>query len=1338
MDRLNVRLSLVPLCALTLLLVMSVMGWQASRNMLHERSQARFELETGYLNQQIQSRFDTYAQVLRGGVGLFHGSDDVSRDEWRNYVKELSLPVYFPGIQGVGFSRWLGSSTELAAHEAAIREEGFPDYTVKPAGKRDVYTAAVYLEPFDIRNRKAFGFDMYSDSTRRAAMDRARDTAQPALSGKVELLQEITSYKQAGFLLYLPVYSSHGYPQTVEERREELIGFVYSPFRATDLMKGILQKDFSTISFRIYDESPSVDDSLLYDGEQDLSIDRQGVPAQFSTMRYLTIAGRQWSIEYLSTPLFTQIEDSAFPWALLAAGVLVSVLVAVVAYMLLSARNRVTQRTSELRKQEDLNLVLLENLAESVVSCDARMNITIFNKTAREWHAGDLRIIPRERWSNFFRFMETDGTTALTWAECPLHRAVNGESIRDVEFCIDAKGQERRYVLASGGPLPDRDGEKTGAVVSMRDITEQRYALERLKRQQDFLRDVIDNIPNLISARDRNGKYVLANRAYSEGLYGVTPDQLIAAGETVFTGEPLQIGPLASSELKENLEVIETEIRSDSVQRIYDVDGEPRWFSIGKLAIASNSTSDNIVLAVAADITQLKISQDRISRMNDELESRVKQRTRSLKEVNRELESARLAAEEANKAKSSFLAAMSHEIRTPMNGVVGMVEVLMSESVNKEQQRSLQTVQDSAFSLLRIIDDILDFSKIEAGHFEMEATEVQLEQLVESVVSSSVPVARKGNVILTQFIDPAIPDKVIADPTRIRQILNNLVGNAVKFSGGRGDRIGRVKVRVELCSVTPLCVQISISDNGVGMAASTLDNIFDSFVQAESSTTRRFGGSGLGLAICKRIVGLLGGEISVESELGQGSTFTVVLPLTLSEDAWVLQHEDLEDVVCLVMQADEYDAEDMGKYLQSAGATVHQVSQVEEIREIASSVDEPVVLLRSGMKSTSPSLHTESERSLDIRQVLLVSDSCRHRVDIRRASMMTQGGKVESESIVIDYDGLRRDTLLEAVTIAVGRASPEVLQTDVDEPTSPRAVCLSASAALLAGRLILVVEDDPVNRMVLRRQLTLLGHTAEFVDNGAEALELWRERHYGLVCTDLHMPVMDGYTLTRTIRTEEVEQGRLRTPVMALTANALNGETRRAEEAGVDDYLTKPVRLQLLREALDRFIEPQTYVLETESVTAESSVVSTAVRSIDVDAGIDAAESAAGAANDASTDEADDVPVFDPDALVSLLGDDPEVLAECLQEYIASLQSVGARLASSLRHGDWQSVDQLSHQLKSGSLSVGSLEVWKLCGEFQTACNDALNPLSAADADKLESAMTRATTTISDYIDSAA
>ncbi len=382
MPDLKARKSVIPLGVFVLLLIVSVAGWKLARDTLNSQSLSRFELEAGHLHEQIQTRFDTYAQVLRGGVGLFNSSENVTREEWYHYVKGLELSRYFPGIQGVGFSYWIGDKNEVAVHEEVFRAEGFSNYAVKPVGERDEYTAVVYLEPFGERNRQAFGYDMFSQDTRRTAMERARDTGEPALSGKVELLQEISVVKQAGFLLYLPVYhATEGLPETVAQRRANLFGFVYSPFRTNDLMKGILQQGLSTISFQIYDESALNEDSILYDGEKQLKINRQSVPAQFETAKTVTIAGRKWFISYSSTPSFTKTTDSILPWALLTTGVLLSLLMSIVAWMLLTARMRVTQRTDELRKQEEINSVLLENLAEGVVACDADFNVILFNPT---------------------------------------------------------------------------------------------------------------------------------------------------------------------------------------------------------------------------------------------------------------------------------------------------------------------------------------------------------------------------------------------------------------------------------------------------------------------------------------------------------------------------------------------------------------------------------------------------------------------------------------------------------------------------------------------------------------------------------------------------------------------------------------------------------------------------------------------------------------------------------------------------------------------------------------------------------------------------------------------
>lgn len=1293
---------LVPQVVFVVFMMTSIAGWQFARNTLNSQSLIRFEQDATHLHEQIEARFDTYAQVLRGGVGLFNSSENVTRDEWQQYVSGLKLPRYYPALRGIGFSLWVGGEENVQSHEAAIRTEGFPAYAIRPAVARDEYTAIVYLEPFNERNSKALGYDMYTESVRRSAMERARDTGEPALTGKLDLLKEVVGEKQTGFILYMPVYrSENGTPLTTAQRRESLYGFVMSPFRAGDLMKGILRPGKSNINFQIHDGPSLSADTLLYDGSKQLNIDRQSTPVQFETNKTVNIAGRMWSIHYASTPSFNKATDSALPWVLLVTGTLLSLLMSIVAYMLLSARMRVVQRTNELRKQSEINSVLLENLAEGVVACDAAMTDILMNKTAREWYQLDPSKDIDLEWIKRIQMFEKDGTTPIVPGTSPLYRAVAGNIIQSEEMCVVAPGEEPRFVLVTGGPLPDIDGQKSGAVLSLRDITEYRHAMKNIERQQDFLADVIDNIPNLISARDREGHHVLANRAYAESIYGMSPEKLIAG---------CSIGAVDESspddgEMKETVAVIDEGMSLNYVRAVTLRDGQQRWFSIGKLPIRSNRSSENIVLTVASDITDLKISEERISTMNQELESRVIARTKSLEEANRKLEDATQIAEAANLAKSSFLAAMSHEIRTPMNGVVGMVEVLMNESRNKELSRSLQMVLDSAFSLLGIIDDILDFSKIEAGQFELENTACNLTELVESVVRASVPLARKADSTVSLYIDPSIPPRVLVDVTRLRQLLTNLVGNAVKFSGRQLERDGHVEIRASVLEADPLRLQLEVIDNGVGMSPNTQKQIFNSFVQAESSITRRFGGSGLGLSICKRIVEMMDGEILVESQLGEGSRFTVILSLeVLPTESDGTIPENIEDVDCVLVESGEYKSEDITDYLKAAGAHVHRVTDISQAAATLHSIERSAVVLCTAAHLRQPHPESEEPISSDTGHVVLSREENTLGIQIRLVPTRHGGRKENISAVVVDYNALRRKSLIEAVAIAMGRASPEVMHAYVEENVMPTPEPLSIQDAMEVGRCILVVEDDSVNRMVIKRQLSLLGQTADFAENGSEALQKLRNGRYGLVFTDLHMPIMDGYTMTRAIRNEEKDGEHI--PVVALTANALSGEPRRAADAGVDGYLTKPLQLSALRYALSQHLVQAD---GSETAIADNTVVQPEL-------------------------EANEVTVFDPDVLQRLLGDDMDIITECLREFLISLDKVGNSLVASIKDEDWESVDQLAHRLKSSSLSTGALEVWSLCKNIESArMNDDIARL-AGHADEMSHAIEKADSAIDRFI----
>lgn len=1302
MPKLKTRNLVIPQIVFAVLMLTTFAGWKFSGDTLNTQSVTRFEQEASHLHKQIEARFDTYAQVLRGGVGLFDSSDKVTRAEWSRYINGLKLSRYLPAMRGMGYTAWVGGAEMIGSHEEALRGAGFPTFTVRPAGNRVHYTSIIYLEPLTSANRSGLGYDMFSETIRRAAMERARDTGEPSLSGKLMLLKEVAGADQAGFILYMPVYrSENGNPITQAARRESLQGFVFSPFRADDLMKGILRPGISPISFRIYDGMPESADSLLYDASIQLEMDRQLTPAQFETSKTVNIAGRTWHIAYSSTPSFTKTTESALPWVLLATGTLVSLLMSIVAWMLLSARMRVTQKTSELRKQAEINSVLLENLAEGVVACDADFTDILMNKKAREWFELDPRKELDLEWIKRIQMFEKDGITPIVPGTSPLFRAVAGSVIESEEICIVAPGQEPRFVLVTGGPLPDIDDLKSGALLSLRDISEYRLAMKNIERQQNFLSDVIDNIPNLISARDRDGHHVLANRAYAEGVYGMSPEQLIAGCSRGDVDE----SPPDDSERQENLSVIGNGGSLTLVRTVTMLDGQQRWFSIGKLPIRSNEGSDNIVLTVASDITDLKISEERVRVMNQELENRVKARTTSLEEANHRLAEATQIAEAANLAKSSFLAAMSHEIRTPMNGVVGMVEVLINESRNKELSASLQMVLDSAFSLLGIIDDILDFSKIEAGQFELENTTTNLGELIEHLVRASVPLARKTNTTISLYIDPAIPQTVLVDVTRFRQLLTNLVGNAIKFSGKQQERDGHVEVRAFVLHAEPLTLQVDVIDNGVGMSPDTQERIFDSFVQAESSITRRFGGSGLGLSICKRIIEMMDGNIVVESELGKGSRFSVALPLEAAHAEAVEDRlENIEGVNCVLVDSTDYRAADMTKYLISANANVLQVADIDAAVTTLHTIASPAVVLCTAGQLQERTTVSISQIPIDTGHVVVSPDEHSLGIQIRNVATRHSGSKGQVSAVVVDYNALRRKTLIEAVAIAVGRASPEIMHAYVDEDVMPTIEPLSVEDAMAAGTCILVVEDDSVNRMVIRRQLALLGQTAEFAENGSEALLKWRKGNYGLVFTDLHMPIMDGYTMTKAIREEEPAGEGI--PIVALTANALSGETRRAANAGVDGYLTKPLRLSSLQDAIKRHL-----VISEVSVPQAASTLPVC----------------ADKAPDTKT-------VFDPEVLMGLLGDDPQINAECLEEFLLSLDEVGNALASALKSKDRDTIDRMAHRLKSSSLSVGALAVWNLCKDIESARLDNDVALLASHSNELLLAMARTDLAISTYL----
>lgn len=586
---------------------------------------------------------------------------------------------------------------------------------------------------------------------------------------------------------------------------------------------------------------------------------------------------------------------------------------------------------------------------------------------------------------------------------------------------------------------------------------------------------------------------------------------------------------------------------------------DDKWFKLNGEVILKQNNHTSITGSLI-DCTLEKARLLTLQKANLELKSSAKQRSLEFK-------SAKEFAKKASQTQSEFLSMMSHELRTPMNAVIGSLDLLRLNKQSSESMELIETATSSATNLMNILNDILDINKIESGKMQLEHSPFSINETIDDLVKNFLPSAQKKQIQLTIRESSMVPSQVIGDEIKTRRVLYHLISNAIKFTDLKCTQ-GRVNLNCEVSqrSEELLYIKLTIEDNGIGINESDQSKLFAPFTQAQKSVTREYGGTGLGLPICRSLVQQMGGEITLISKEGVGSTFTVELPFSLIETEQVQPKLNAYNIGVITQGQNLELGETIIKQLESEGARVESVD-IEEL-DIAL-IDYDLVLLASESQSHSQTLLQSLQTQAQTKKLLVTIPQ----------KNLSQARKIIPHKYILPVEPMTKTQLIESVKTLIEELELDLdLELELDElPFDDLEVDSEYKLVphtILAD--ILVVEDNPLNQKLIVKQLSKLGYQCDLADDGIGGIENWKSMNYKLILTDCHMPNLDGYSMTKQIRELEEKSDKKKVPIIAITGAAINGDAEHCYSIGMNDFVSKPIILKDLKKIIDTWYEKAT------------------------------------------------------------------------------------------------------------------------------------------------------------------